>query len=121
MTKKFAAFAAGLKARLTKLFEEYGRVAIVVYLILHAGVISASGYAMHQNFDLQTWGGIWALLVAVWVAAKASQIPRTLVTLAITPPVAKVWHRFFPKKPHRRETHVDEGGESAPPPSPSER
>ncbi|MDQ3262820.1 MAG: hypothetical protein M3Y59_04050 [Myxococcota bacterium] len=98
MTQKFAAFVATLQARLSKLFLEYGRVGIVIYVVLHLGLMAASAYALHSQYQVDSWPGFTALLGAVWLAGRATLIPRILVTLVLTPPVAKLWHRFFPRR-----------------------
>lgn len=88
-----------LKTRVKKLYEEYGRVALVVYLTLHAGVYVISGHALYPQFAPLTGKSFLALLGAMWVASKVSQIPRTLAALALTPIVAKLWHRIRPPRP----------------------
>lgn len=98
MPQKFAAFVASLQARLTKLFQEYGRVGLVIYFTLHFSLMAASAYGLHSQYQVDSWPGFTALLGAVWLAGRATLIPRILVTLVITPPIAKLWHRFFPRR-----------------------
>lgn len=89
-----------LKERLKTLMTEYGFLAIVVYL--STSVLSMTGFtiailsldlkALGERFGVQLEGtsGLVGTLGAAWVLTKVIQVPRILVTLALTPLIARI-------------------------------
>jgi hypothetical protein len=79
---------------------EYGFLALLVYL--STSVLSMTGFTIAiLSLDLKTLGerfgvqlegttGLMGTLGAAWVLTKVIQVPRILVTLALTPIVARI-------------------------------
>jgi Protein of unknown function (DUF1279) len=89
-----------LKERLKTLMTEYGFLAIVVYL--STSVLSMTGFtiailsldlkALGERFGVPLEGtrGLLGTLGAAWVLTKVIQVPRILLTLALTPIIARI-------------------------------
>ena len=82
-----------LKERLTALFEEYGRIAIIVYLVLSGLAIAGFSIAIWVGAEPSTATGILGVLFAGWLLAKATMPIRILITLGLTPPIAMLVRR----------------------------
>ena len=78
-------------SKIQDLIEEYGRIAIVIYLVLWAIVVGGSMGAIALGLTGDKVDGFWAIIVASWVIAKLTQVPRIAATLALTPIAAKWW------------------------------
>lgn len=79
-----------LKQRLSHLFSEYGRIAIVTYFVLSILTIIGFSVAFAIGTAPETATGITGVIFAGWIAAKATLPLRILITLAITPAVSYV-------------------------------
>jgi hypothetical protein len=89
-----------LKERLKTLMTEYGFLAILVYL--STSVLSMTGFtiailsldlkALGERFGVQLEGtsGLLGTLGAAWVLTKVIQVPRILLTLALTPLIGRI-------------------------------
>jgi hypothetical protein len=89
-----------MKERLKTLMTEYGFLAIAVYL--STSVLSMTGFTIAiLSLDLKTLGerfgvqlegtsGLLGTLGAAWVLTKVIQVPRILITLALTPLIARI-------------------------------
>lgn len=88
-----------MKARLEKLLAEYGKVALVTYLVLSGLAIAGFSIAIAIGFAPSTATGFFGVLGAGWLAAKATMPLRILATLALTPLVAALVRRFAPAAP----------------------
>lgn len=90
--------------RLKALLAEYGRTAIVVYLVLFvvvlAGFMVAIGAAGYAPEGAASGAG---LIGAAWLATKLTQPLRILATLALTPLVSAGLTRL-----RRRRAEPDE-------------
>ena len=84
-----------LKQRLSALFEEYGRVAIITYFTLSILTIIGFSVAIWTGIKPSDSTGVIGVLIAGWVLGKATLPIRILVTLGLTPVVAFVvrWRR----------------------------
>ncbi len=105
-----------LQDRLKALYEAYGQVAIWTYLILWLAVLGAYSAAIHMGVEIEgasteideeakglaaaMWRwmsalfGSWAGVVfGAWVAVKATQPVRIIITLALTPVIARFLRR----------------------------
>ncbi len=82
-----------MRERLKKLMAEYGRVALVVYLVLFVIVFAGSAIGLKMGFDLGGAGGNLGTVAAAYAVTKVSQPLRILATLALTPLVATVLGR----------------------------
>ncbi len=87
------------KQQLSALFAEYGRVAIVSYLVLSLLTIAGFSIAIGIGFEPSTASGVLEVIGAGWLAAKATMPIRILIVLAITPPIAAFVSRRRAKKP----------------------
>jgi hypothetical protein len=76
---------ASLKERLSALFNEYGRIAIITYFTL--SILTIIGFSVAFGFGLapSTATGVLEAIFAGWVAAKATLPIRILITLGLTP------------------------------------
>ena len=75
-------------SKIQDLIEEYGKVALVIYLLLWGAVVAVTMGAILLGLTGEKVEGLWAMLVASWVMAKITQIPRIAATVALTPLVA---------------------------------
>ena len=78
------------KARWDVVKAEYGRVAIWTYLTLWALVLLTYFLALKMGLDVDVAGEATSALVGAWVAAKVTQPARILLTIVLTPFVARV-------------------------------
>lgn len=81
---------ASLKQRLSALFGEYGQIAIITYFALSMLAIIGFSIAIGIGWQPSTSTGVLGVILAGWVAAKATLPIRILVTLGLTPVVAFV-------------------------------
>jgi len=96
-----------LKERLTAHFSEYGRIAVITYLVISLSAIVGFSIAIGMGVSPSSATGVIGVIAAGWVAAKATIPIRILITLAITPVIAFVVGR------RQRRTAVA-GAEPAP-------
>ena len=89
-----------LKQRLKAHFAEYGSIAIYTYLTLSITTIIAFSIAIGLGVAPSSATGVFGVIGAGWVAAKATMPLRILATLGLTPLVAALWHRW--RKAHPR-------------------
>ena len=82
-----------LKQRLSALFEEYGRIAIVTYFTLSILTIIGFSIAIWTGVKPSSETGVLGVLIAGWALAKATLPIRILITLGLTPVVALVVRR----------------------------
>lgn len=82
-----------LKQRLSALFEEYGRIAIVTYFTLSILTIIGFSVALWTGVKPSTETGVLGVIFAGWALAKATLPVRILITLGLTPVVALVVRR----------------------------
>src|SRR5689334_5094420 len=82
-----------LKERLTALFEEYGRIAIIVYLVLSGLAITVFSIAIWVGAEPSTATGVLGVVIAGWLLAKATMPIRILITLGLTPAIAMLVRR----------------------------
>jgi hypothetical protein len=79
-----------LKQRLSDLFSEYGRIAIVTYFTLSILTIIGFSIAIGLGVEPSSATGLFGVIVAGWALAKATLPLRILITLGLTPIVALV-------------------------------
>lgn len=101
-----------LKQRLSALFAEYGRIAVIVYFTLSFLAIIGFSVAFGFGWEPSTASGVLGVIFAGWVAAKATLPLRILITLAITPVVSLAVERVR----RRRNTSSAPADDSATPP-----
>jgi hypothetical protein len=89
------------KQRLQAHFAEYGRIAIWTYLVLSILTITGFSIAIGMGVSPSSTSGVFGVIGAGWVAAKATTPLRILATLALTPLVAALVQRR--KKPEPSE------------------
>lgn len=82
-----------LKERMKSLLEDYGPVAFTVYFTIFLLCIAGFSLAFRMGFQMEGVGGTAGTLGAAWLATKVIQPIRILATLALTPPVGRVWLR----------------------------
>lgn len=77
-----------LKERLSKLFGEYGRIAVYTYFALSVLTIIGFSIAFGIGLAPSSATGVIGVIAAGWVAAKATLPIRVLITLGLTPAIA---------------------------------
>jgi predicted MFS family arabinose efflux permease len=77
-----------LKQRLTKLMDQYGKVALYTYLTLSLSAIAGFSIAIGFGMEANSTGGVLGAIGAGWLAAKATMPLRILATLGLTPLIA---------------------------------
>ena len=82
-----------LKARLSALFAEYGKIAVITYLVLSVLAIAGFSIAIGIGVEPSSSSGVIGVIGAGWLAAKATLPIRILVTLGLTPLIAYVVRR----------------------------
>src|SRR3954452_3705976 len=82
-----------LKQRLSALFEEYGRIAIVTYFTLSILTIIGFSIAIWTGVKPSSETGVLGVIIAGWALGKATLPIRILITLGLTPLVAFVVRR----------------------------
>jgi hypothetical protein len=87
-----------LKQRLSAHFAEYGKIAIYTYLALSLTAIIGFSVAIGAGVEPSSATGFFGVIAAGWVAAKATMPIRILITLGLTPVVAFVVRRRWPKR-----------------------
>ncbi len=83
-----------LKERLAAHLEQYGKVALFTYLALSLLAIAGFSIAIAIGAEPSSATGIFGVIGAGWLAAKATMPIRILATLGLTPVVAAVIKRF---------------------------
>jgi hypothetical protein len=84
-----------LLQRLQSLFETYGTLALVVYLVIYA--FTWGGFAVAGLVGVgpsESTTSTVGIIGAAWVAAKLTQPIRIAVTLVLTPFVARLRERL---------------------------
>src|SRR3954470_21734504 len=104
-----------LKQRLSALFEEYGRIAIVTYFTLSILTIIGFSIAIWTGVKPSSETGVLGVIIAGWALGKATLPIRILITLGLTPVVALVVRRRKPRANDLAE--VDASDEPADPPA----
>jgi hypothetical protein len=82
-----------VKQKLTQLMNEYGRIAIGVYLATMVVSLVGAVVAIQSGFDVEGVAEGAGMLAATWVLYKLMNPLRVVVTLALTPLVARVLRR----------------------------
>lgn len=82
------------REKLKRLLEEYGRVAIWVYLVIWLSVLAGFAIAISAGFNVKDGAAGMGVLGAAWVATKLTQPLRIGATLLLTPAVAAVLNKW---------------------------
>jgi hypothetical protein len=76
------------RAKLKLLLEEFGRVAIWVYLVIWLTVLAGFAIAISAGFNVKGGPAGMGVLGAAWIATKLTQPLRIAGTLLLTPAVS---------------------------------
>lgn len=96
-----------MKERLEKLLAEYGKVALITYLVLSLLAIVGFSVAIALGVEPSSATGFFGVIAAGWLAAKATMPLRILATLALTPLIAAVVRRIT------KRSHVPDAADAA--------
>ena len=99
-----------LKQRLKDSFAEYGRIAVITYLVLSGLTIAGFSIAIGIGAEPSSATGFLGVIGAGWLAAKATMPIRILITLGITPGIAFVVRRRSRKRAVAETTETGESG-----------
>lgn len=88
-----------LKERLATHFAEYGKIALITYLVLSIAAIVGFSIAIAVGAEPSSATGMFGVIGAGWLAAKATMPIRILATLGLTPLVAAVVHKIARRRP----------------------
>ncbi len=89
--------------KIQALVSEYGPAAMVVYFSIFFSVWGSFYVAIKLGFDVEGAAESSGTILAAYLATKVTQPLRIAATFALTPIVAKVWHRFYPPVPKTSE------------------
>jgi hypothetical protein len=101
-----------LKQRLSALFEEYGRIAVITYFTLSILTIIGFSVAIWTGVQPSSETGVLGVIIAGWALGKATLPIRIPITLALTPVVAYVVRR---RRGAPDQGDQDEPGDAAAP------
>jgi len=90
---------ATLKERLSALFRQYGQIAVYTYFVLSILTIIGFSLAFAVGTAPESATGVFGVILAGWVAAKATLPVRILITLALTPGISVVVNRLRRRGP----------------------
>ena len=82
-----------MKEKLNALLVEYGKVALVVYLVIFAITLTALIIGAATGFDVEGTAEGVGLVAGVWAMLKITQPGRIALTAVLTPFVARLWRR----------------------------
>jgi hypothetical protein len=100
--------AKRLKERLAAHFAEYGKIAIYTYFTLSILAIIGFSIAIGVGVAPSSATGVLGTIGAGWLAAKATLPLRILATLALTPLVAYLWHKWRPPAPPQDDVETED-------------
>jgi non-ribosomal peptide synthetase component F len=81
------------KQRLAALFREYGLIAIITHITIATLVVAGLSLAIGIGVSPSTATGVLGVIAAGWVASQPTLPLRTLITLTLTPVIARVIRR----------------------------
>lgn len=76
---------------------EYGAVALVIYLLIFTLVITSFWFAIRFGWTPNSIVGDVGAFTAAYLATKVTQPLRIGATLVVTPIVARLLNRYFPR------------------------
>lgn len=85
--------------KLKKLLEEYGPIAVTIYLVLFAAVLIGAYVAIHAGWSPTGVAGNAGAWTAAYVVTKLTQPLRIGATLVLTPLAGRLWRRDHSTKP----------------------
>lgn len=85
-----------MRRTLKDVLAEYGAIALVVYLVIFAVVLTSFAFAIRFGFRPESTAGGLGTLAAAYIATKVTQPLRIAGTLLLTPLVARLWERWRP-------------------------
>jgi Protein of unknown function (DUF1279) len=88
-----------LSDKLKKLADEYGTIAICVYLTTSLLTFAGFFLAIKMGFQVEGTAGSATVAGAAWVGMKLTMVIRVPIALVLTPIVARGWWRYFPRAP----------------------
>ena len=80
-----------LKERLKKLFDQYGRIALITYFSIFGLVLAGFAVAVHFGVQLEGTSGAAGTLGMAYAATKLTQPLRILATLVLTPLLGRLF------------------------------
>jgi hypothetical protein len=87
-----------LRQRYDSLFEEYGKAAFAVYLVIFLGTLGTFWYLITSGFDVESATAQAGTLGGAYAATKLTQPIRIVATLVATPVVVGMKRRIWPEK-----------------------
>ena len=88
-----------LKQRFDALLAEYGKFVLIVYFTVFGLTLAGFAVAIAAGVEVESAKGGAGVLGAAYVATKLTQPVRILITLVLTPVIAKLWAKIRPPKP----------------------
>lgn len=80
------------------LMVEYGVIALVIHYVIFAIVITGFWFAIRSGWRASSTSGNVGTWTAAYLAAKITQPLRIVVTVAVTPFVARFYERLTGKR-----------------------
>jgi hypothetical protein len=120
---------AAWRLKLEALIAEYGTAALLTWFGIFGLTWLGFVIVITLGFEVKSGGEGTGVVAIAYLATQAAKPLRLAATIALTPVVVKVWHRFFPPKAKDEEEEDDEddedddeeAGEAAPAKSDGER
>ncbi|MCK6525474.1 FAM210 family protein [Myxococcota bacterium] len=84
---------SAISSRLQALMEEYGGIALAVWMVLFIGTMAASYTAIKLGFQVETAAGSASTFAAAYAFTMLTKPARAVATLALTPVVARLASR----------------------------
>ena len=86
-----------MKKTLKHVLTEYGTVALVLYLVIFAVVLGGSWLALRAGWAPASASGKAGTFAAAYIITKLTQPLRIGATVILTPIVAKLWDKLWPR------------------------
>ena len=87
-----------MRRTLKEVLSEYGRVALVVYLVIFAAVLLGSWAAIHLGWRPEGAAGSIGTFGAAYLFTKLTQPLRIGATVVLTPLLARAHERFVARR-----------------------
>lgn len=88
-----------LKDRLKKLFEEYGNLAIVVFVVISAITYGSIWMAIKTGWNPESAAGETGSLLAAYVVYRPTIFARVPLTVVLTPIIARILEKLRLRRP----------------------
>lgn len=82
-----------MKKTLKEILAEYGTIAVVVYLLLFAIVLTGSYFAIRFGWTTNSAAGTAGIWTAAYIVTKITQPLRIAATVVLSAFIGRMWDR----------------------------